>query len=810
MRRKSRSRAWTVGAAACVVLLFGWFALRGQAPSTARRSEVERRAAAATRAAFHVARAAAPSVAALSGRIGATDGSAVGGALVCAACAGCDAIGAKPSPCVRSGGDGLYVFATLPEGTYYVQASADGFAPGTAQGGRALSITAPSARDGVDIVLARGGAQLQGVVHDATGGTVAHARVRAVRLSPPQFSFDTESDEAGRFALAVGEGALLLTAEAEDYAPYRGNHVAPSRDANLVLTPAGRVRGVVVAAADGAPLPGIEVRALPSRARNAPLFASAVSDERGQFALEGLEPGSFALSARGGRWFGELPQSIDLGLGEQRSDIVIEVAAAAEVQGRVLGERGEPCEQGFVGLRARAAGLPDGRDAQAQRAYLGIEQVAHIQPDGSVRFEGVQAGDYGVTVRCIGRLLRAGPRTLVVGADSIAGLTWTVADATTLAVRIVDDRKQPRPFVPFVLRKPDLDGRGRAITVYNTDALGRFEVPGLPAGEYTVEPGRGYRGEPVTVALREGVVRADATLVLGGSGTVEVEVVAASGTSIDRVRVSALEVQPALVIDAKPAKPIQAVALGLGRFRIGPLPAGTYVVTADDGINPPVRAPGGGSVEVHHGTTTRVALRLPPAVALSGRVSDASGAPAANVWVSATRVLDDAASPRLPPFEGSGIGRVLTDEEGRFELDGLVQSARYTVRVSEPYGSAAVVRDAMPGAPLAVVLPAAGAIGGVVLDRDGRPARQFLLHARTLETESVQERTIADPNGRFALAEVPPGTVQLTLITPYGETAQSEIQLAPGARNEQLRIVVQSAEELAASESAPAAAPNRL
>jgi hypothetical protein len=73
----------------------------------------------------------------------------------------------------------------------------------------------------------------------------------------------------------------------------------------------------------------------------------------------------------------------------------------------------------------------------------------------------------------------------------------------------------------------------------------------------------------------------------------------------------------------------------------------------------------------------------------------------------------------------------------------------------------------------------------------------------------VQERTIADPNGRFALAEVPPGTVQLTVITPYGETAQSEIQLAPGARAEQLRIVVQSAEELAASEPAPAA-PHRL
>jgi hypothetical protein len=767
------------------------------------------RALMATRALFERMRSAPPAT--LSGTVRSSQG-AVSGALVCAACAGCETIGARPSACTRSEPGGRYAFTELPAGGYYVHASAEGFAPGSALGGKPLTIAASEARSDVDIMLAAGGVALSGTVVDATGGPVPHARVRAVRLVPPQFSLDVESDDGGRFAFSLPEGSILVAAEADGYAPSRAQAVAPSRDVKLVLTPGASVRGVVIAAESRQPLPGMRVRAVLSSNRNAPLFASAISDERGAFRIEGLEPGAYALSALGGPWFGELPRSIDLGLADQVGDVELIVSAAAEVSGRVMRESGGACEQGFVALRATAAAPGGAVSRDARRAFLGQEQVAEIQPDGAVHFPGMQPGHYKVAVRCIGRLLRAGPQSLQVAADPIADLTWTVADGTALVVSVVDGRKQPVAFAPFALRKPENEAGRRAITVYHSDARGHFEIPGLPPGEYELLPRQGARADSgVKVELRAELPRVAATLELPGSSSIEVTVETAEGAARDDVRVSARLVQPALVVEPSVAKPLRAVALGNGRFRVGPIAAASYVVSADDGVNPQVRASADdGRVTVGEGATARVKLVLPRAASLSGRVSDERGAPAANVWVSASRATVAAGGglAQLPAF-GPGQ-RVLTDGDGQFALEGLVQGARYTLRAIEPYGSAAVVKDVTPGSPVQVRLPAPATIAGAVLDAGGQPVPQFSIQVTSLASGSVRDHTVADAQGRFALSDVAPGKVRLALVTPYGESAGQELELPPGARAEGLRVVVRPAEQLAASPPMAAPRPNQL
>jgi len=370
---------------------------------------------------------------------------------------------------------------------------------------------------------------------------VPHARVRAVRLAPPQLSLDVESDDAGRFALSLPEGSVLLAAEAEGYAPTRANFVAPSRGVELVLTPGGGVSGTVIAESDGKPLPGIEVRAVPSSNRNAPVFASALSDEQGAFRIEGLEPGSYALSARGGPWYGELAQSIDLGLGDHAGNVAITASAAAEVSGRVWLDDGRACEQGYVALRTAAPALASPEQSgerSARSAFLGLEQIAEIQPDGAVHFPGVLPAFYAVTVRCLGRLLRDGPRELQVASDSLAGLKWTVAAGTALSVRVVDGRKQAVAFAPFVLRYPEEAGR-RPITVYRSDARGGFEIPGLAPGAYQISPQRPAQGATASVELRAEQAHVEVTLELAGSAAIEVVVESSEGTPRDDVRVSA-------------------------------------------------------------------------------------------------------------------------------------------------------------------------------------------------------------------------------------------------------------------------------
>ncbi|HMI92213.1 MAG TPA: carboxypeptidase-like regulatory domain-containing protein, partial [Polyangiales bacterium] len=168
---RMRKRSWSLATCVCALLLVAivvWFNRRDPAPPGASALP-SLRTAGAMRVAFEHARATVP--ASLTGTVRSGD-RGVSGALVCAACAGCEAIGARASACVRSAGNGRYEFATLAPGSYYVHASADGYAPASALGGKALTIVGSEARADLDIALERGGGQLTGTVLDATGGPV--------------------------------------------------------------------------------------------------------------------------------------------------------------------------------------------------------------------------------------------------------------------------------------------------------------------------------------------------------------------------------------------------------------------------------------------------------------------------------------------------------------------------------------------------------------------------------------------------------------------------------------------------------------
>src|SRR5690349_1506657 len=142
-----RYRTRSVIALACAALLclLAWRAWStSSTPPLRDASLAEQRALHATRAAFARMRASVPAVRSADG--------AVGGALVCAACAGCEAIGAKPSACTRSDANGRYTFAQIAPGGYYVHATATGYRPGSALGGKPLQIAASHGHADVDIV----------------------------------------------------------------------------------------------------------------------------------------------------------------------------------------------------------------------------------------------------------------------------------------------------------------------------------------------------------------------------------------------------------------------------------------------------------------------------------------------------------------------------------------------------------------------------------------------------------------------------------------------------------------------------------
>jgi len=782
-------------------LLGGFWRLRVD-----RTALQERSARPALTAAERRARTLAPDrAAALSGTVRGA-GAPIAGAVVCAACANCEPTGAPASPCTKSDAHGRYAFAQLaPEG-YFISATAAGWIPGRAEAARPIILETAQAKRGVDVELSPGGARVTGVVLDATGAAIAGARVRAIRGLHPQLSVDVVSDAEGAFAVSWLPGYIELIAEADGYAPARVGFFAPRDAVELRLTPAGSLSGRVMAAGTGQPLSGIEVRALPARNPSSPIFRSGLSGADGAFVLQGMEPGSFLLRAKGDGWGGESGSSIELGLAESVADLRVEVGPAANVLGRVVTKDGTPCRAGRISLGAPdpLAPVPAAEHpnhvafGDKVEEIVGPEQVALIAADGSVALLGVPPGFYFVRVQCSEHTLQSGPATLQIGAETIAGLIWTVVPAGTLRVRVVDGAGQPIPRASFFLRRPEFGGtRSRPRTMHHADDRGSTEIVDLRPGSYEVAPvGGATRGAPVAVELREarrGLRVPEVTLELNGSGMIELEARTAQGTPVDDLQVSARAVTPMAAADVQSMPREHAYQLGQGRFRIGPLASGVYVVTADDGVNPPIQygAAPGTEVAVSDGATAQVRLQVPSGGVIRGRVLDAGGEPAANVWVMPERE-SDAPVGALIPIRLREAKRVLTDREGEFAIAGLAPDARYMLRASRPYGAAAIARGVVSGTPVAITLPAAAVISGIAVDANGAPIPHFMVRAAEAQTGSEHEATVADAQGRFELRGVAPGSIELQVIAGPNATATRTVALTPGQKLEGLRVVVQS------------------
>jgi hypothetical protein len=764
---------------------------------------------------------------------------AVAGATVCAACAGCNTTGPAEATCVRSGGDGRYGFEGLAPAAYHVTATAPGFAATSAAAGRALVIAAGERRSDVDIELRPGGALVAGTVLDATGGPIGGARVRAVRSQVPAFVLETTSEDDGSFEFALAGGYVKVSGQADGYAPAQVGVVAPTRDVELVLVPGSRVEGVVVEAGTGRPLSDVVVRAVPQQFRNPRLERSAITQAGGAFAIAGLEPGTYALVAKGDRVQGEAPQPIAVELAQHLSGVKIEVVAAAEVLGRVV-ERGSqtPCREGTVVLGSPSP-LEPPPPAPPGAAGLspGKEQVAAIEADGSVHFPGVPPGLYYVTVQCRERVYASGPRALLLSHEPVSGLRWEVDDTGSIAVRVFDAAGRPVPDYPFVAERGQAWTGGSLVTMPGrTDEVGLYTLHGLPSGGYTVRPSSPNHGTPVPVQLSVEQPRAEVTMRLSGSGSILVDVRDGQGEAIHAVQVTVYRAvdpdEAARGPDALPVDPqrraapslagarlqqrkVDAVALGNGRFRAGPLPAGGYVVSARDGVNPPAAPLGAregdeesARVEVVDGKDSAITLVIARAGSIRGRVVDEAGEPLASTWVEAKYEQGgEAADPlsMLPvrPLANRG-GRVLTDPEGRFVIEGLREhGARFSLVVRQPGGSETRRANVEVGADVEITLPAAGSLRGVVVDAQGRPVPAFSARVRNRQTGTTQHASFQGALGSFSFTSVAPGPLQLEAFDDRGGHGEASLDLASGQEHSSVRLVLQAEAPLAVSLEGP-------
>jgi protocatechuate 3,4-dioxygenase beta subunit len=708
-----------------------------------------------------------PSRATFSGAIYA-HGNALEGATVCGYCAGCNLLLANSSPvCTASDSDGRYELERFAAGEYIVSASADGYAPKAANGGKAIVVAEDNKRTitNLDIELEPGGAPVTGVVLDVTGGPVAGAAVQATsgltewNIRP--MAHRTITDEEGRFTLSAPAGRITLLASADGYAPGFANRTAPTSGVQVILTPSSSMSGSVVTD-EGHPVGNITVTAR----TQTDSMRSATTDQAGRFALSGLSPGVYQVRALGNGWIGDSTATVTLGLADAVRDVTITVNEAVSVRGTLLAEDSSRCAHGrvLIGPGPGDFSIPVLDAASAS--------------DGTVSLEGVLPGTYQVSVACGGPDFQPA-QPLEVGTTDQSGLVWHARRQLGISGRVVDNRGRPVSKLLFELRsvntKPILS-RGIAAA-----ADGGFSCNGLAAGEYVLQSP--HFVEPVSVQLHAQSVT-DLTLVTKAIGYIAVHVVSPRGESLDSLTITATA--PDGTVTDFPEE------MGNGTYRLGPMPEGSYAVHVSDGVNPRVQAGGpAGATVVRAGEMTQVAVTYGGYQGrIAGRVLDDLGTPVENVWVHATP--SDHPGGLIAELQRIKIEvearRRLTDAEGQFEIGGLAETGVFTVNAEWPLGGAAKVEGVKSGSSVDVILQSLGRLVGIAVDAEGEPAVHLSVQLSNSKTGQRRNEVIFAADGKWQLDDVTPGPIQIVAGDSNRNMAIANWTLSPKQTLRDLRL----------------------
>lgn len=783
------SRRLKLAALAILVVLVGLFTLRGgrgdgapeggtSADVGERSDEHERHAAQVGDAEADSVRRASAATGVFAGLVVDLAGAPISNAIVCGDRANApDHPLTSPPACTRSDARGRFrIDGTLLQ-AHTLEAMAKGFVPGRFHG---------RPTHDVRIVLHPGGVELSGIVADVHGGPIEGAWVAIENRSEATLGATVATDDAGAFSLWVAEGPVSLAAGASGYASSFHPALAPAQGVHIELGAESVIAGIVVDGETGEPVADVRISALLQEGdeRYSNRGGVAFSGAEGRWEIHGLSPDHYLLDAAGDHGWGRAEEAIDLGIGDARDDIRIELIAGTEIVGRIVdAETGAGCSDGYA---------------------ITIDQTQNITREDRTDGEGWVAvrplsggAVYRITVTCRGYEsrevevdLRAGP---------VEKAEWALARGGELVVRIVDDARKPLRDWSVQLATPldreaYLDPGMRRVT----DTEGTVVFTGVTVGDYRViAQGPGH---PPIKETRVAVGHARTTIEL------EAEVgVAITGTVVDA---AGKPVRGALVALQRPGRgrrfpqaywsthvevdvtaangPYHAVTDAAGKFRHASVGAGEYGVwVLPEGAAVPFQRPG----EFPPGVVARVprepqrsitvanrpialALRMGTLSSISGIVRGEDGDVVMDARVFAVREHEgDVTDPRGRPR--------LTDREGRYTIDDL-EEGEYTLVAYRPGGGVARRKGVASGSHTAdLELPKVGRISGTVRAFDGSVVKGFGLHVHGGRHDDRAPLPVGSNHGRFAVGDLEAGHYSLWVIAPEGE-GRTEVDLDEG------------------------------
>jgi RNA polymerase sigma factor (sigma-70 family) len=636
----------------------------------------------------------------------------------------------------------------------------------------------------MELRLGLGGFSLSGVVQDQGGGPIPGARVMVQgRLLA---TFAALSSASGGYRLVLSERASTVVVTADGYGPQRlsvGVNADERRD--FRLAPAARVAGRVIA--QGRPVSGAEVRLLPVAIGPRDWWEErAITDQHGDFVLANLPAVDFRLLVRHGGLVTPTRALVSLRAGgEEKVQLVLEPGVV--LRGRIRDGSGRPVPRAGVGVIER-------RDGALDRAAIGTLAESYADGQGNFQIEGLPPGALEVRPAASGytshsRQVDLGPQP-VVSADLLlepaSGVVGLVRRADGSPAANVEVRGSSRSEV----------GGARAGSSARPDAAGRFEMPGLGAGQVSLTA---WSDREVAVhgpfALRAGERReVEVTLAPGAfvSGRVRWD----DGRPAAGVRVWAVNEKAVpspgeslnhdIMIEAVRTDPE-------GRFTVGPFlpgrarlaahgPGDRHSISSAPRPNQAVAAVGPGQ------QVTGVELLLSSGRGrLAGTTVDPTGAALPGATIIAVQELPE----QTPLMNSTDARQAISGGDGAFAVEGLAQGT-FTIFGRHPEHPDLVITGVQGGASdLRVRFAAAAQLAGTVTSRRGVPVKDYFLVIAPAASPEPTRRAgpdlprleVTDPRGAFVASRLAPGQYDLTAMTADGLVAQATgVTLAEGER----------------------------
>lgn len=422
-----------------------------------------------------------------------------------------------------------------------------------------------------------------------------------------------------RLALVALLGTVFLAAQQPRSGPPRGRPPGGGRAAQATqLKPedACAVSGQVLDASTGEPLKRATVtlrRASPGEADGAPRGYTAATDSSGRFAMAGIAPGDYRLSARRNGFVDTAYGSaVTLRPGQQLADVLFRMTPHGVITGRVVDEDGEPVPG--VRMQAMRYRYPQGRK---QLSEFGEDNTNDI---GEYRIAGLPAGRY---------YLRASPRrssergieaaggqpeeeyaatyfpgtgdvAAAAGIDVAAGGQLRGVDLTLRRSRTVSVRGRVSGWQPTGRQRLVLflrpRGGGASPSMMRpgfADQAGNFEFRGVTPGSYTLVaavPERGRGGLTGRLPVEVGNANVEnLSLALNPPVTVAGRVLASAETAVSfaGVEVALRPFEPVMFGPPAPSARVKAdgtfsfenVSPDAYTIAVSRLPDGYYVKT---------------------------------------------------------------------------------------------------------------------------------------------------------------------------------------------------------------------------------------